>query len=75
MTGFLVTTPDGIAAFQFRARMGALRLETLGLKRSGRSAYSICKREYGLKGGRESVYRQMETMWSQRFADSGNVEN
>jgi hypothetical protein len=55
-------TPEGIAFVQLVARRGALRLETLGMKRRGRSAYSICKSEYGLKGSRESVLAQLNAM-------------
>lgn len=46
---------------QLAARKGALGLELKGLRRSGhrRTAYSICKSEYGLKGSRQSVYDQM----------------
>jgi hypothetical protein len=58
----MIDTPEGIAFVQLVARRGALRLETLGMKRRGRSAYSICKSEYGLKGSRESVLKQLEAM-------------
>jgi hypothetical protein len=58
----VVDTPDGIAFFQLCARRGALKLEIAGLKRRGRSAYSICKEVYGLKGSREKVLEQMEAM-------------
>ena len=39
---------------------GALKLETLGMKRRGRSAYSIAKERYGLKGSRAKVLAQLE---------------
>jgi hypothetical protein len=55
-------TPESIAFAQLAARKGALSLELKGLKRNGRSAYSICKSEYGLKGSRESVLRQMQAL-------------
>jgi len=53
-----ISTPEGIALFQFRARIGALKMELLGMKRRGRSAYSILKSEHGYKGSRQSVYDQ-----------------
>ena len=52
-------TPESIAFFQLAARKNALAMELRGMKRHGRSAYSICKSEYGLRGNRESVFRQM----------------
>ena len=56
----MVDTPDGIAWFQLIARRSALRLEIAGMHRSGRSAYSICKSEYGLRGSRASVLAQLD---------------
>ena len=58
----MIDTPEGIAFFQMCARRGALSLELKGLKRRGRSAYSICKSVYGLQGNRQSVLTQMDAM-------------
>ena len=58
-TDVAVITGDQIKDFQFIARKGALKLEIAGLKRRGRTAYSIIKEEYGYKGSRESVLKQM----------------
>lgn len=55
-------TPDAIAFVQLCARKGALSLELKGLRRHGRTAYAICKSEYGLKGSRKSVLAQMEAL-------------
>jgi hypothetical protein len=59
-----MTDPESIAFYQLAARRGALKLEIAGMHRSRgqRSAYSICKSEYGLRGSRESVLAQMEEM-------------
>lgn len=65
----VIDTPDGISFVQLIARKGALSLEIKGLKRGGRSAYSICKSEYGLKGNRESVLRQVQAMVDAILAD------
>lgn len=59
----IINTEQGIKDFQFLARKHALSLEIKGLKKRGRSTYSICKEEYGLKGNRESVLKQMEQLW------------
>ena len=40
----------------------ALRLEIAGMKRRGRSAYSIIKSEYGLKGNKKNVLSQIQTI-------------
>jgi hypothetical protein len=58
----VIDTPQGIAFMQLLARKAALSLEIKGLKRHGRSAYSICKEVYGLKGTRQSVLNQMQAM-------------
>lgn len=61
-TFVVADTPDSIAMFQLLARRGALHLECLGMKRRGRSAYSICKQVYGLKGSKQSVLAQLNAM-------------
>ena len=38
----------------------ALKLECLGMKRRGQSAYSIVKSEFGFKGNKKSVLAQLE---------------
>lgn len=67
----VIDTPEGIAFMQMAARRSALRLEIAGLKRRGRSAYSICKSEYGLRGSRESVLRQMQALIDAELAKRG----
>lgn len=58
----MLTTPAQIANYQMAVRAQALYLELRGMRRRGRSAYSICKSEYGLRGSRESVLAQMIAM-------------
>lgn len=70
----IIDTPDGIAFVQLCARKGALKLEIAGMTRRGRSAYSICKSEYGLKGSRQSVLMQMEAMVEKAIAEKGKYE-
>ena len=62
MSDIVIDTTDGIALFQLLARRVALRLELAGMHRRGRSAYSIIKSEYGLKGSRESVLAQLNAI-------------
>ena len=53
-------TPEQIDMFRFLSLKSALKLECLGMTRRGQSAYSIVKAEYGLKGNKKSVLKQME---------------
>ena len=61
----VLDTPEQIDMFTFLSRKGALKLEMIGLKRGGQSVYSIIKQEYGFKGSRESVLKQMEEIIKQ----------
>ena len=60
----MATVLTGEAIDQFRAKvlLSALKLECLGMKRSGPSAYSIAKAEYNLRGSKQSVYNQLESI-------------
>ncbi len=53
-------TPEQIDMFRFLSLKSALKLECLGMTRRGQSAYSIVKAEYGFKGNKKSVLKQME---------------
>lgn len=64
---FLIEGDEGIQFFQMCARRGALKLELKGMTRRGRSAYSICKEVYGLKGSRQSVLEQMDALIEERI--------
>lgn len=57
-----INTPSPIDTFQFLARRSALKLELIGMKRHGESAYSVCKKAYGLKGTKKEVLAQMDAM-------------
>jgi hypothetical protein len=58
----ILTNPDQIAAFRLLSLRSMLKLEILGMTRSGRSAYSIIKQELGLKGSKTRVYDQLSAM-------------
>lgn len=57
-----VLTGEAINSHRLKVLASALRLELKGMKRSGPSAYSIIKREFNIKGSRESVLNQFESM-------------
>ena len=54
----VLDTPEGINMFRMLSLKGALSLETKGMKGRGRSAYSIIKEEFGLKGNKQKVLDQ-----------------
>ena len=53
-------SPEEIALFRMKSLRGALKLEILGMKRRGRSVYSIVKEEFGFKGNKQKVLEQLE---------------
>lgn len=55
-------TGSQIDRFRSRVLLSALKLEIKGMQRRGPSAYSIIKREYGLKGSKQSVYNQLSSI-------------
>lgn len=57
-----VLTGESINQFRAKVLLSALKLECLGMKRSGPSVYSIVKREYNLRGSKESVYNQLKSI-------------
>ena len=54
-----VLTGNQIPDFRAKTLLYALKLECLGMKRRGRSAYSIVKEEYNLRGSKQSVCDQL----------------
>ena len=52
--------PESIDFFRMKALRGALKLEILGMRRGGRSVYSIIKEEFGFKGSKQRVLEQLE---------------
>ena len=49
-----------IDKFRLKTMLSALKLETLGMKRRGKSVYSIIKQEFNLKGNKQKVYEQFK---------------
>lgn len=56
----ILDTPEKIDMARFLMLRSALKLECLGMKRRGQSAYAIVKAEYGFKGNKKSVLEQMQ---------------
>lgn len=58
-----VLTGSQIDQYRILVLLSALKLEMLGIKRSrGSTAYSILKKEFNLKGDKQSVYNQVSAM-------------
>jgi len=50
--------PEQTRGAQLIAQRAALRLELIGLRRRGRSMFSIIKEAHGFKGSKQKVYEQ-----------------
>ena len=56
---------ENINNYRMLSLIQALKLEILGLKKSGTSAYKMLKVEYNLKGSKQSVLDQMQIIKSE----------
>jgi hypothetical protein len=57
-----VLTGQAINQFQAKVLLSALKLEILGMKRNGRSAYSLAKERYSLTGNKQTVYCKLRKL-------------
>ena len=64
--GFVAYTKDNINFFRLLSLRSALKLEIVGMKKRGRSAYSIIKEEFGFKGSKQSVLADLEELIAQK---------
>ena len=58
----IADTPYKIDLYRLLSLRAALRLEVVGLRGRGRSAYSIAKQELGIKGNKQKVLDQVNQM-------------
>jgi len=58
----ILDNPDAIMRYKLLTLRQMLKLEITGMKRHGRSAYSIIKQELGLKGSRTAVLQELSTI-------------
>ena len=65
----VITNPDHIAQMRILTLRQALRLEMLGMKRGGKSAYAILKAE-GFKGTRQEIFDQLSELRTQWLGES-----
>ena len=55
----IISGKENIDRARLIALKGALRLEVVGMKNRGMSAYQIIKKELGFKGSKKSVLEQL----------------
>lgn len=58
----IIEGEKNITWFHMRTQLSALKLEMLGLKHSRGSVLATVKRQYGLRGHRQSVYDQLSAI-------------
>ena len=58
----IADTPYKIELYALLSLRAALRLEVVGLKGRGKSAYAIAKQELGIKGNKQKVLDQVNQM-------------
>ena len=58
----ILDIPDQIAVARMLTLRKGLQLEIKGMRHSGRSCYSIIKRDFGLTGTRARVLEQFEKL-------------
>ena len=58
----VIDQPSQIAQFRLLTLRKMLELEIYGMTRKGASAYSIIKKELGLKGNKKSVLEQLNLL-------------
>ena len=58
----IADTPYKIDLYRLLSLRAALRLAVVGLRGRGRSAYSIAKKELGVKGNKQKVLDQVNQM-------------
>jgi len=56
----VINTPEQIELYRLYVLKSALKLEITGMKRKGKSAYSIIKQELGLTGSKSKVLDKLK---------------
>lgn len=55
----IIEGEKNVTWFLMKTQLSALKLEMMGLKSSRGSVFARVKRQYGLRGSRQSVYDQL----------------
>jgi len=65
-----IVTGPAVEWVRVLALRRALKLEVLGMRRRGRSVYSIVKEEFGFRGGKQKVLDQLSLYIEKEMTDS-----
>ena len=63
---WIAYTPENINFVRMATLKSALKLEIAGLRRRGRSVYSIVKEEFGLRGNKRTVLADFKKLIEQK---------
>ena len=63
---WIAYTPENINFVRMATLKSALKLEIAGLRRRGRSVYSIIKEEFGLRGNKRTVLADFKKLIEQK---------
>ena len=69
----VLDTPEQIDFGRMLTLKAALKLEVVGLKRRGRSVYSIIKEEYGLRGNKAKVLEEFTKLIQTKMEEACNA--
>ena len=67
MDGHLTITSEEVPVYRLLVLRSALKLEVAGMKKRGRSIYSVVKEEFGFKGNKAKVLEQLNSMIFERY--------
>jgi hypothetical protein len=73
MSGAMIQHPNEIEWAVMRIQLSALKLECLGMRRRGTSAYKWVKDTYGLKGTKSKVYEDFSLIVAKRAEQLQNL--
>ncbi len=65
----VITNPDHIEQMRLLTLRQALKLEMMGMKKRGKSAYAILNQE-GFKGSKQEVFDQLSELRTQWLGES-----
>jgi hypothetical protein len=74
MSGAMIQNPNEIEWAVMRMQLSALKLECLGMRRRGVSAYKWVKDTYGLKGSKSKVYEDFSILVAKMAKDLQNLQ-
>jgi hypothetical protein len=66
-SGHLTITSEEVPVYRILVLRSMLKLEVAGMKKRGRSAYSVVKSDFGFKGNKVKVLDQLNSMIFERY--------